>query len=59
MRNLMPTWINYMQAPWKDKLATLEEQKLKAKKDEVKIKQIDEQILEVRMMMDAYQSIVK
>jgi len=59
MRNLMPTWINYMQAPWKDKLANLEEQKLKAKKDEAKIKQIDEQILEVRMMMDAYQSIVK
>lgn len=59
MRNLMPTWVNYMQAPWKDKLATLEEQKLKAKKDEAKMKQIDEQILEVRMMMDAYQGIVK
>ena len=51
--------INYKQKQWKDKVGTLEEQKLKAKKDEVKIKQIDEQILEVRMMMDAYQSIVK
>lgn len=59
MKNLMPTWINYMQAPWKDRLAKLEEQRQKAKKDEVKIKMIDEQILEVKMMIDAYQSIIK
>jgi ABC-type transporter MlaC component len=59
MKNLMPTWINYMQAPWKDRLAKLEEQRQKAKKDEVKIKMIDEQILEVKMMIDGYQNIIK
>jgi hypothetical protein len=59
MKNLMPTWINYMQAPWKDRLAKLEEQRQKAKKDEVKIKLTDEQILEVKMMIDDYQSIIK
>jgi hypothetical protein len=59
MKNLMPTWINYMQAPWKDRQVNLEEQRQKAKKDEVKIKMIDEQILEVKAMIDAYQSIIK
>ncbi len=59
MKKLMPNWINYLQAPWKDGIADLEEAKQKFKKDEAKMKLIDSLILESNMMIDGYQSIVQ
>ncbi len=58
MKKLMPNWINYLQAPWKDGIAELEEAKQKFKKDEAKMKLIDSLILESNMMIDAYKGII-
>lgn len=58
-RAVSQNWIRNLQGPWKDRMAELEEQKQRVKKDEEALKRIDAGILEAQMMIDAYKDIAR
>ena len=56
---LLPNWINYLKAPWRDRIALLNEQALKAKKNATELADIANKKAIAQQMIDAYESILK